>query len=88
MLQDMSRSAFLGGPQMCSGNGDVVLAYGAPQFVGLGFSVLIALIIIQAVTRHSPIVLEVFSGDVMYIYRHSWLIHCTILLFVYLSVDL
>ena len=70
MLQDMSRSAFLGGPQMCSGNGDVVLAYGAPQFVGLGFSVLIALIIIQAVTRHSTIFWRYFQvmTHVCYIY--------------------
>ena len=73
MLQDMSRSAFLGGPQMCSGNGDVVLAYGAPQFVGLGFSVLIALIIIQAVTRHWPNILEVFSGDVTYLYIYIYI---------------
>ena len=60
MLQDMSRSAFLGGPQMCSGNGDVVLAYGAPQFVGLGFSVLIALIIIQAVTRQVMLCIYIY----------------------------
>jgi len=63
---DMSRSAFLGGPQMCSGNGDVVLAYGAPQFVGLGFSVLIALIIIQAVgspfLKNCSVALALFFG--------------------------
>ena len=43
----MSRSASFGGPQMCT-NGDVSLGYGAPQFVGLGFSVMIFLIIVQA----------------------------------------
>mmetsp|Transcript_34403 Transcript_34403/g.118591 ORF Transcript_34403/g.118591 Transcript_34403/m.118591 type:complete len:709 (+) Transcript_34403:71-2197(+) len=37
---DLSRSAAFGGPQLCEENGDVVLAFGAPEYVGLGFSVI------------------------------------------------
>ncbi|CAK8993928.1 unnamed protein product [Durusdinium trenchii] len=63
---DMSRSAAFGGPQMCSGNGDVVLPYGAPEYIGLGFSVMIFLIFIQAVgspfLKNCSVALALFFG--------------------------
>lgn len=37
---DLSRSASFGGPQLCNENGNVVLPFGAPEYVGLGFSVI------------------------------------------------
>ena len=72
---------------MCSGNGDVVLAYGAPQFVGLGFSVLIALIIIQAVPRHSTIFWRYFQVMLrisLYIYIRDSFTVAFFCLFIYL----
>jgi len=43
-----SRSTTFGGPQLCAGdNGDVVLPFGSPEYVGLGMSVIFASILIQ-----------------------------------------
>jgi len=43
-----SRSVTFGSPQMCMGdNGDVVLSFGAPEYVGLGMSVIFFSILIQ-----------------------------------------
>jgi xanthine/uracil permease len=45
-----SRSATFGGPQLCAGdNGDGVLAFGSPEYVGLGMSVVFFSIILQMV---------------------------------------
>jgi NCS2 family nucleobase:cation symporter-2 len=46
---DMSRSATFGGPQLCEGNGDVILPYGSPQYVFLGLSVIIMAVLLQIV---------------------------------------
>mmetsp|Transcript_20709 Transcript_20709/g.26808 ORF Transcript_20709/g.26808 Transcript_20709/m.26808 type:complete len:701 (-) Transcript_20709:468-2570(-) len=37
---DLSRSASFGSPQFCNENGNVVLPFGSPEYVGLGFSVI------------------------------------------------
>jgi len=37
---DLSRSASFGSPQLCNENGNVVLPFGAPEYIGLGFSVI------------------------------------------------
>lgn len=45
-----SRSVTFGGPQLCFGdNGDVVLPFGAPEYVGLGMSVVFASVVIQMI---------------------------------------
>jgi uracil-xanthine permease len=44
---DLARGATFGGPQVCEGNGDVILGYGAPEYIGLGCSVIICLITLQ-----------------------------------------
>eukprot|EP00437_Effrenium_voratum_P015452 CAMPEP_0181441454 /NCGR_PEP_ID=MMETSP1110-20121109/23519_1 /TAXON_ID=174948 /ORGANISM="Symbiodinium sp., Strain CCMP421" /LENGTH=658 /DNA_ID=CAMNT_0023565345 /DNA_START=46 /DNA_END=2022 /DNA_ORIENTATION=+ len=63
---DMSRAAAFGGPQMCTGNGDVVLAYGAPQYFGLGFSVVTFLVLIQALgspfLKNCSVAMALFFG--------------------------
>ena len=63
---DMSRAAAFGVPQMCGGNGEVVKAFGAPEYVGLGFSVMIFLIIIQCVgspfLKNCSVALALFFG--------------------------
>ncbi|CAE7318275.1 uapA, partial [Symbiodinium sp. CCMP2456] len=46
---DMSRAAAFGAPQVCTGNGDVALPYGDVHYFGLGLSVMIFLVFIQAV---------------------------------------
>lgn len=37
---DLSRTATFGGPQLWNENGDVVLPFGAPEYIDLGFSVI------------------------------------------------
>eukprot|EP00971_Amphidinium_carterae_P314409 6249442-Amphidinium_carterae.1 len=32
------RAATFGGPQLCQGNGEVALAFGAPEYIGLSWS--------------------------------------------------
>ncbi|KAJ8599569.1 hypothetical protein CTAYLR_004657 [Chrysophaeum taylorii] len=44
---DLSRSVSFGGPQMCTENGNVVLPFGAPEYVGLGFSVIAMSVFLQ-----------------------------------------
>mmetsp|Transcript_54216 Transcript_54216/g.172087 ORF Transcript_54216/g.172087 Transcript_54216/m.172087 type:complete len:636 (+) Transcript_54216:123-2030(+) len=54
------------GPILCSGNGEVVLGYGAPEYVGLGFSVIFFLIFIEIVgspfMKNSSVILALFFG--------------------------
>jgi len=42
-----SRAAAFGAPQLCTGNGDVALAFGAPEYIGLSWSVIIFTILLQ-----------------------------------------
>mmetsp|Transcript_20087 Transcript_20087/g.80139 ORF Transcript_20087/g.80139 Transcript_20087/m.80139 type:complete len:705 (+) Transcript_20087:131-2245(+) len=44
---DLSRSASFGSPQLCNENGNVVLPFGAPEYIGLGFSVIAMSVLIQ-----------------------------------------
>ena len=44
---DMSRGAAFGAPQPCNENGNVVLYFGAPEYIGLAFSVIFASIFLQ-----------------------------------------
>uniref|UniRef100_A0A7S0FP33 Uncharacterized protein n=1 Tax=Pyrodinium bahamense TaxID=73915 RepID=A0A7S0FP33_9DINO len=41
--------AFGSGPQLCNENGDVVLGYGAPEYIGLAMSVILFTTLLQAV---------------------------------------
>jgi len=63
---DMSRSAAFGGPQPCTGNGEVVLFYGSPEYIGLGVSVLFFMIMLQAIgspfLKNCSIALALFFG--------------------------
>jgi len=63
---DMSRSATFGGPQPCTGNGDVVLSYGAPEYFGLGLSVMFFLVFVQSVgspfLKNCSVALALFFG--------------------------
>jgi len=43
-----SKQAAIGfGPQLCNENGDVVLSYGSPEYIGLGFTVILMSTLIQ-----------------------------------------
>lgn len=44
---DLSASASFGAPQLCTENGNVVLPFGSPEYVGLGFSVIAMSVFIQ-----------------------------------------
>merc|ERR550514_1743040 len=44
---DLSKAPRFGSPQLCDENGYVALAFGAPQYVGLGFVVILASVVIQ-----------------------------------------
>mmetsp|Transcript_19329 Transcript_19329/g.36274 ORF Transcript_19329/g.36274 Transcript_19329/m.36274 type:complete len:653 (-) Transcript_19329:306-2264(-) len=63
---DMSRAAAFGAPQICAGNGDVQLAYGDVHYFGLGLSVLLFLVFIQAVgspfMKNCSVALALFFG--------------------------
>jgi len=41
------RAATFGGPQLCNENGDVVLGFGAPEYIGLAFSVIVFTTLLQ-----------------------------------------
>eukprot|EP00965_Chrysotila_dentata_P076832 2536492-Pleurochrysis_carterae.AAC.1 len=61
--QASREAAFGSGPQLCTENGEVVLGFGAPQYVGLGFSVLAMAVLIQffgALSRMHARFLELF----------------------------
>eukprot|EP00439_Symbiodinium_sp_Y106_P058415 s1164_g8.t1 len=63
---DMSRAAAFGAPQVCTGNGDVALPYGDVHYFGLGLSVMIFLVFIQAVgspfMKNCSVALALFFG--------------------------
>lgn len=63
---DLSPVPSFGSPQMCTGNGDVVLGYGSPEYFGLGLSVMIALCLIQALgspfLKNCSVALALFFG--------------------------
>ncbi|CAE7594278.1 unnamed protein product [Symbiodinium natans] len=63
---DMSRAAAFGSPQICTGNGDVALPYGDVHYFGLGMSVMIFLVFIQAVgspfMKNCSVALALFFG--------------------------
>ncbi|CAE7762766.1 unnamed protein product, partial [Symbiodinium pilosum] len=63
---DMSRAAAFGAPQACTGNGDVALAYGDVHYFGLGLSVMLFLVFIQAVgspfMKNCSVALALFFG--------------------------
>lgn len=44
---DLSKAPRFGGPQLCNENGEVALGYGAAEYVGLGFSVILASVLLQ-----------------------------------------
>ncbi|CAE7942448.1 uapC, partial [Symbiodinium necroappetens] len=62
----MSRAAAFGSPQVCTGNGDVALPYGDVHYFGLGLSVMIFLVFIQAVgspfMKNCSVALALFFG--------------------------
>ena len=41
------RGATFGSPQLCTGNGDVALAFGAPEYIGLSWSVILFTLLLQ-----------------------------------------
>lgn len=51
---------------LCDGNGEVMLGYGAPEYVGLGFSVVVFLIFVQMFgspfMKNSSVILALFFG--------------------------
>lgn len=63
---DVTRAAAFGSPQVCTGNGEVQLGYGAPEYVGLGSSVFVCLIAIQAVgspfMKNSSVIIALLFG--------------------------
>ena len=44
---DLGRSAAFGGPQLCNENGNVILPFGSPEYVGLAFSVIFMSVFLQ-----------------------------------------
>merc|ERR1719181_1716973 len=46
---DLSKAPRFGSPQLCNENGYVVLAFGAPEYVGLGFVVIFAALIFGSI---------------------------------------
>merc|ERR1719359_2793040 len=58
---DMSKAPRFGGPQLCDENGYVALAFGAPQFVFLGLSVMFMSTLIQIFG--SPFLTFLFMGE-------------------------
>eukprot|EP00971_Amphidinium_carterae_P083398 1650594-Amphidinium_carterae.1 len=43
------RAATFGAPQLCQGNGEVALAFGAPEYIGLSWSVILFTMFLQFV---------------------------------------
>lgn len=64
-----SRAAAFGGPQLCTGNGEVVLGYGAPEYFGLGLSVVIMLVLLNIFgspfMKNSAVIIALFFGYIV-----------------------
>lgn len=67
--EQFSRVPAFGSPQLCTGNGEVVLGYGAPEYVGLGATVIISLILIQMFgspfMKSTSVIISLFVGYVV-----------------------
>lgn len=65
----LSRLAAFGSPQLCTGNGEVVLGYGAPEYFGLGASVLLMLVLLQIFgspfMKNCSVIIALFFGYIV-----------------------
>ena len=64
-----SRAAAFGGPQLCTGNGEVMLGYGAPEYFGLGLSVLLMLVALNIFgspfMKNCGVIIALFFGYIV-----------------------
>jgi len=65
----LSRGAAFGGPQLCTGNGEVALGFGSWQYFALGSVVLLMLVLLELFgspfMRNASVVIALFTGYVV-----------------------